>query len=208
MKKEQKPSHQKALEIFLSKGGILKTSEAIKAGIHPRTLYKLRDQGVIEQLGRGLYGITGLPDITDPDLVTVAKKVPNAVICLISALYFHRLTNQIPHCIHIAIPQHIKAPKFDYPPARFYWFSKKLWESGIEEHLVSGIKIKVYSIEKSIIDCFKHRNKVGIEVAIEALKNYWESGNTDLGKIQQFAKISKVDKIIKPYLETIINEQS
>ena len=206
MKKEQKSSHQKALEIFQSKGGILKTGEAMKAGIHPRTLYELRDRGVIEKLDRGLYGVAGLPDISDPDLVIVTKKVPNGVICLISALYFHRLTNQIPHCIHVAIPQHVKAPKIDYPPVRFYWFSKKMWESGIEEHALGGIK--VYSREKTIVDCFKHRNKVGVEVAIEALKNYWENGNTNLEKIQQFAKISKVDKIIKPYLETIINEQS
>jgi len=208
MKKGQKPSHQKALEIFQSKGGILKTSEAIKAGIHPRTIYELSDCGVIERLDRGLYGLAGLPEISDPDLVTVTKKVPNGVICLISALYFHRLTNQIPHCVHIAIPQPIKAPKVEYPPVRFYWFSEKIWEQGIEEHIIGGIKVKIYSREKTIVDCFKHRNKVGIEVAIEAFKNYWESGNTDLEKIQRFAKISKVEKIIKPYLETIINEQS
>ncbi len=208
MKRKQKPSLLKALKIFKSKNGILKTSEAIKAGIHPRTLYELRDCGMIEKLDRGLYGLRGLPDISDPDLVTVAKKVPNGVVCLISALYFHRLTNQIPHCVHIAIPQHIKAPKIDYPPVRFYWFSEKTWESGIEEHVIGGIKVNVYSREKTIIDCFKHRNKVGIEVAIEALKNYWESDNIDLNKIKHLAKISKVEKIIKPYLETIINEQS
>jgi predicted transcriptional regulator of viral defense system len=144
-------------------------------------------------------------NISDPDLVTISKIVPKGVFCLISALYFHNLTNQIPHCIHIAIPQHIKAPKIDYPPAQFYWFSKWIWEAGIEEHFIGEIKIKVYSREKTIIDCFKHRNKIGIEVAIEALRTYWESGNRDLGKIQQFARISKVEKTIKPYLETIIN---
>ena len=208
MKKIQKPSQLKALKIFQSNAGILRTSEAIKAGIHPRTLYELRDLGVIEQLDRGLYGVAGLPEIGDPDLVTVAKKVPNGVICLISALYFHQLTNQIPHCVHIAILQHIKAPKIDYPPVRFYWFSEKTWEQGIEEHVIGRTKVRIYSREKTIIDCFKHRNKIGIETAIEALRNYWESGDTNLDKIQNLSKISKVDKLIKPYLETIINEQS
>jgi len=207
-KKNNKKSLQKAVKIFQSKGGILRYNEAIKEGIHSRTLYELKDLGIIEQLDRGLYAIVGLPGVSDPDLVTVSKKVPKGVICLISALNFHGLTNQIPHYMHIAIPQQIKAPKIEYPPVRFYWFSKEIWESGIEEHIINKIKVKVYSKEKTIVDCFKHRNKIGIEVSIEALRNYWESGKADLEKIQQIAKISKVEKVIKPYLETIINEQS
>jgi len=199
MKKRQKLSHQKALEIFQAKGGILKTDEAIKAGIYPSILYELRDQGKLERIDRGLYGIAGLPELSDPDLVAVIKKVPRGVIFLISALYFHRLTNQIPYCLHIAIPQHVKASKIYYPPVRFYWFSEKTWQSVIE-----GTIVKCYSKEKTIIDCFKHRNKIGVE----ALKNYWENGRANLRKINEYAKVSKVDRIIQPYLETIINEQS
>ncbi|NGX38824.1 MAG: hypothetical protein KR126chlam1_00137 [Chlamydiae bacterium] len=208
MKKRRKSSEQKALEIFQSKGGILRTSEALEAGIHPRTLYQLRDRNAIEQITRGLYGIAGLPEVSDPDLVIAAKKVPNGIICLISALYFHRLTSQIPHCVHIAIPQHIKAPKVDYPPMRFYWFSEKTWNAGIEEHEIGTTLVRCYSKEKTIIDCFKHREKIGIEVGIEALRNYWEKGQANLNEINKYAKISKVDKILNPYLEAIINEQS
>jgi len=149
-----------------------------------------------------------LPNITDPDLVIVSKLIPKGVICLISALYFHKLTNQIPHLVHIAIPQNIKAQKIDCIPTQFYWFSDKTWKSGIEKHVIGKVTVKVYSKEKTIVDCFKHRNKIGIEVCIEALRNYWESGQTDLEKVLQIAKLLKVDKIMKPYLETIINEQS
>ncbi len=208
MRKKNKSSHQKALKIFRSEDGILKTSEALESGIHPRTLYELREEGEIEQISRGLYGIAGLPDTSDPDLVTVAKKVPHGVICLISALYFHHLTSQIPRSIDVAIPQHIKAPKIDYPPMRFYWFSEKMWEAGIEEHLMGKVKIRCYSKEKTVVDCFKHRNKIGIEVAIEALKNYWENDHPNLTKINKYAKLSRVDKVMKPYLEMIVNEQS
>lgn len=203
----RKNSFERALQVFDSRG-VLTTGEARKAGIHPRTLYELRDQGVIEKLDRGLYGIKGLRGISDPDLAVVAKKIPKGVLCLISALYFHRLTNQIPHYIYLAIPQKTKAPKVPYPPVKFYWFSEKIWEIGIEQHSIGNVTINCYSKEKTIVDCFKHRNKIGIEVAIEALKNYWKDGNTNLEKIKEFAKISKVDKVMQPYLESVLNEDS
>ena len=197
----------KALQIFKKHGGILRYSEAFKLGIHPRTLYALKASGQIEQLQRGLYCLPGLPEHSQPDLVTIVKKIPKGIICLISALYFHNLTTQIPHFIFIALPQGYKPPKIEYPPAKFFWFSKGTHETGIEIHKFKNICVQIYSKEKTIVDCFKHRNKIGLEVAIEALRIYWRQKKTNIDEIIRFAKISKVEKTLKPYLETIINEQ-
>ncbi len=207
-RKKSTKIEKRALEIFQANGGILRSSDAIKKGIHPRTLYALRNAGLIEQLQKGFYCLRGLPGHNQPDLVSIASKVPNGVICLISALFFHKLTTQIPHFIYIAVRQGYKPPKIDYPPARFYWFSNSIFELGIEVHELDGIPVRFYSKEKTIVDCFRFRNKIGIDVAIEALKKYWQQGRPNLDLILKFAKIGRIEKIIKPYIETIINESS
>jgi predicted transcriptional regulator of viral defense system len=199
---------KKALAVFRSNGGILRSSDAIKKGIHPRTLYALRDAGLIEQVQKGLFCLPGLPGHTQPDLVIAARKVPTAVICLISALFFHRLTTQIPHYIYLAVRQGYKPPKIDHPPTQFYWFSNSTFDLGVEVHELEGVKVRCYSKEKTIVDCFKFRNKVGIDVAIEALKKYWQQGKPRLDLLMRFAKIARIEKIIKPYIEVVINESS
>lgn len=199
---------KQAIEIFQSHGGILRSNDAIKLGIHPRTLYGLKEEGKIELLQRGLFCLPGLPGHTQPDLVTVAKLVPGGVLCLISALYFHRLTSQIPHFIYIAVKQGYKPQKIDYPPIKFFWFSESLFADGIESHDLEGVLLRCYSKEKTIVDCFRYRNKIGIDVAIEALKKYWVQGNPKLDVVMKHAKIGRIEKIIKPYIETVINESS
>lgn len=113
----------KAKALFRRHGGLLRTSEALRLGIHPRTLYAMRDEGVLEQLSRGLYRLAELPPLGAPDLVAVARKVPTAVICLISALAFHELTVQIPHTVYIALARGTEPPRLDYPPVRIFWFT-------------------------------------------------------------------------------------
>lgn len=207
-RKKRSIGEKRAIEVFKGHGGILRSSEAIKLGIHPRTLYALRDAGLIEQLQRGLFCLPGLPGHTQPDLVTIARKVPDGVICLISALFFHKLTTQIPHFVYLAVKPGYKPPKIDYPPVHFYWFSKSIFELGIEIHEMKGIPVRCYSKEKTIVDCFRYRNKIGIDVAIEALKKYWLQGHPKLDLIMKHAKTCRIEKIIKPYIETIINESS
>src|SRR5262245_28541100 len=111
---------KRAIEIFQDHGGILRYADAIKFGIHPRTLFALKSSGLLEQLQKGLYCLPGLPGHTQPDLVSIARKVPTGIICLISALFFHGLTTQIPHFIYLAVRQGYKPPRIDYPPTRFY----------------------------------------------------------------------------------------
>lgn len=192
---------QNARKIFTRCGGTLRTTEAIAGGIHPRTLYAMRDTGEIEQLSRGVYRLAGLPPLSEPDLATIAKRIPQGVVCLISALAYHELTTQIPHEVHIALPRTARRPTLAYPPARFYRFSRGAFEAGIETHVIDGIPVRVYGPEKTLADCFKFRNKIGLDVAIEALRSYRGRRGARLQKVLEFARTCRVDRLLRPYLE-------
>ena len=194
------------IDIFREHKGILRTSEAIKLGIHPAYLYKLRDEGVIESLGRGIFRLTSMPDFSEPDLVLASKRIPRGVICLISALSYYDLTTQIPHFVYIALPRTSRLPQVSYPPLRCFWYSKKAYEAGVETILVNGFPVKIYSIEKTLADCLKFRQKIGMDIVIEALKEYWRKGRTDLDKLYDYAKICRVEKVLQPIIETIVSQ--
>lgn len=185
-------------------GGTIRTSDAIKQGIHCRTLYALRDNGLLTQISRGIYRLAQLEPIANPDLVTVAARTPNAVVCLISALAFHNITTQIPRTVSIAIPKDAKPPRIDYPPITAHKFSNEAFNSGIEKHMLDGLSVKIYSAEKTLADCFKFRNKIGIDICIEALKLYKSRKKVQIEKIIKCADICRVKKLMMPYLETII----
>ena len=204
----KKTTLSKAIKVFKLHGGMLRYTEAIKEGIHPRILYKLCDLGLIEQLQRGLYVLTNLPDIEEPDLVIISKIVPEGIICLVSSLYFHRLTVQIPRWIDVAVRQKYVPPKVKYPPTQIHWFSDKFYKAGIESHKFNGAEVKIYSREKSIIDCFRLRKKVGIDIALEALKNYLKQDNLNINLLLDFAKESRVIKVLEPYLQALTYDQS
>ncbi len=159
-------------DIFRSCGGQLRMSEAIKRGISRYMLYTLRDKGVIGQVSRGVYRLTELPPISNPDLVTVGLRFPKAVICLVSALAYHELTTQIPRSISVAVPRESRQQSLDYPPLSVHRFSGSAFRAGIEEHQIDGVPVKIYSPEKTLADCFKFRNKIGMDVVLEALKLY------------------------------------
>src|SRR6185295_15951435 len=142
----------KARNVFAEHGGMLRTSKAIRLGIHPRTLYALRDAGEIEQDGRGLYRLSTAPPLSSPDLVPIAIRIPRAVICLISALAHHRLTTQVPHAVDIALPSHAQIPKVAGIPLRVFWYSDPSFSAGIDVVSIDQIPVQVYSPEKSIAD--------------------------------------------------------
>ena len=193
-----------AERIFQRNGGILKTGEALEQGIHRRTLYAMRDAGMLERLDRGLYRLAGLPPLSDPDLVTVGRKIPKGVICLISALHFHNITTQIPHAVSIAVSRGTEPPRLNFPPIRVYWFSGEAFTAGVEEHTIENTKIRVYCAEKTLADCFKYRNKIGMDTVLEALTLYRENRKTKRRKLLQFAKVCRVEKVIRPYLEVLL----
>ncbi len=189
-------------ELFRQYGGIIRTRTALKKGIHPRKLYKLRDAGKIIEISRGIYQLAEFAELNNSDLAAVSLRVPDAVVCLISALSFHDLTAEIPHEVYLAIPSGKENPKIDFPPIRFFHFSEKTLSAGVETHLVGGVKVKVFSAEKTVADCFKFRNKIGIDVAIEGLKRCL-SRSGSRAKILEYARLCRVEKIISPYLQAI-----
>jgi predicted transcriptional regulator of viral defense system len=146
----------------------------MRLGIHPRTLYSLRDAGDIEQVGRGLYRLSTAPPLSSPDLVPIAIRFPRAVVCLVSALAHHGLTTQVPHTVDIALPSHAQVPKVDGVPLQVFWYPESSFRAGVDLITVDDVPMKVYSPEKTIADCFKYWNKIGLDIAIEALRAYRE----------------------------------
>jgi predicted transcriptional regulator of viral defense system len=189
------------VEIFRSHGGQLRMSDAIKYGISRYMLYNLRDKGILEQVTRGVYRLVELSPISNPDLVTVALRFPNAIVCLVSALAFHDITTQIPRSVSIAVSRKSRVPSLDYPPLSVHRFSELTFSVGIEVHHIDGVPIKIYCPEKTIADCFKFRNKIGIDVVLEALKLYKTSKQFNLETLLKYAKICRVKKVMYPYLE-------
>jgi len=195
----------KKLIVFLKKNnGIATFADIINAGFHKDTLSLLLKSDQIEKISRGLYRLKEGINLSNPDLITASIKIPKGVVCLISALSFHNITNEIPRYIELAIPRGTHPNKIDYPPIKLYSISEKMWKSGIEEHNIEGYKIRVYSLAKTIVDCFKFRNKIGIDVARNALKEAILKRNISSNEIIYFAKICRVKNIIFPYLESMI----
>ena len=192
------------IAIFRKHGGQLRMSEAIAHGITRYMLYSLRDKGIIEQVSRGFYRLVELPPISNPDLVTVSLRFPNAVICLISALSYHNITTQIPHVVAVAVPRDSRIPSLDYPPVQAHRFSNDAYNSGIENHSIDGVPVKIYTPEKTLADCFKFRNKIGMDVVIEALKLYRSRQQFNLEKLLTYAEVCRVKNIMTPYLEATI----
>ncbi|MCK5922708.1 MAG: type IV toxin-antitoxin system AbiEi family antitoxin domain-containing protein [Methylococcales bacterium] len=193
-----------AKRVFHRHGGVMKTGEATAEGVHCRTLYAMRDTGTLERLGRGLYRLADLPPLSDPDLTIVARKIPKGVICLISALHFHNMTTQIPHAVSIAISRGTEPPRLEFPPIRVHWFSSEAFTAGIEEHTIENTTIRVYCAEKTLADCFKYRNKIGMDTVLEALKLYHENRKPSPVELLQFARVCRVENVMRPYLETLL----
>jgi len=191
-------------EIFRQHGGQLRMSKAIGNGISRYTLYKMRDDGIIEQISRGIYRLVDLPPISNPDLVTVGLRFPNAVVCLISALSYHEITTQIPHEVSVAVLRNARMPSLDSPPVRAYKFSDEAFNAGVEIHQIDRVSVQIYSVEKTLADCFKYRNKLGMDVVLEALKLYRSQKKYNLNELLKYAKICRVDKVMKPYLEATL----
>ncbi len=195
---------EKAEKVFRHHGGVLRMSEAIKANIHRRMLYSMLETGIIEKLGRGLYRLADLPPLGNPDLVAVSLKIPNGVICLISALAYHEITTQVPHEVYVALERGTEAPRLTHPPIRIFWFSGQAFTHGIQTHKIDGVPVRIYSPEKTIADCFKYRNKIGLDTAIEALKLYREKKRFKSEELVQFSRVCRVEKVIRPYLEALL----
>lgn len=203
MKTRMPLAKERALGTFREHGGLLRSSRALELGIHPRTLYALRDAGQLIVLARGVYRLAGLPPLVDPDLVPVALRAPQAVMCLISALAFHEITTQIPHEVYVALPRGVRRPRLAHPPLRVFRYSGLCLTEGVDTHTVDGVAIRVFSAAKTVADCFKFRNKVGLDVALEALKLCRERKGIQPDELLRFARVCRVEKVMLPYVEAI-----
>ncbi|QNI02816.1 type IV toxin-antitoxin system AbiEi family antitoxin domain-containing protein [Halomonas sp. SH5A2] len=187
--------------LFRQHGGQLRLSEALARGFSRYQFYQLRDEGLIEPVSRGLYRLVDLPPTENPDLVAAATRFPHAVLCLISALDWHSMTTQIPHQVHLAVERDARLPVLDYPPVAGYRFSGQAFSEGVEKVEVDGVTLQVYNPEKTLADCFKFRNRIRMDVVLEALELYRTRKTFLPGKLMKYANICRVAKVMAPYVE-------
>lgn len=183
--------------------GIVRTRDITVQRLPRVLLTRLVRQGALERVGRGLYAIPGRPVSQHMSLAAVAKKCPKAVVCLLSALRFHDLTTQSPGEVWLAIPNKARAPQLDYPPLRILRFSNCALADGVERHKVEGIPVRITGIARTVVDCFKFRNKVGLDVALEALREARRTKRASVDQLWSFATRFRMANVMRPYLETI-----
>ncbi len=193
-----------ASKLFKENNGILRTSQAQRLGIDRHTLAAMIDVGSLVKEARGIYRMANLPPLSEPDLIQVSLRIPQGVICLISALSFHHITTQSPYMVYIAIPHDTKKPRLDYPPIEVIRPSGDVYIKGIQEHFLDGVVVRIYNKEKTIADCFKFRNKIGLDIAIEALRQYLHDKGSDIEKLLSYARIDRIEKVITPYIEAML----
>ena len=185
--------------------GVLRVRDLTSRGIHPEYLRRLCQKGLLTRTGRGLYVAADAEISVHHGLAQAGKRVPHGVICLLSALQFHELGTQSPFEVWMALDRRAARPRMDYPPLRIVRFSGKALTEGIEEHTIESVRVRVYNPAKTVADCFKYRNKIGLDVALEALRDYREQKQCSNDDLWRFAKICRVANIMRPYLEMAVS---
>jgi predicted transcriptional regulator of viral defense system len=181
--------------------GVLRPKELDHYGIPLKYLYRLERAGKLQRVGRGLYALPDAEPSANRSLVEAAKRVPSGVVCLLSALRFHELTTQAPFEVWMAIAEKAWRPRIEYPPLRIFRFSGGALDEGVEKHVVEGVSISVFSPAKTVADCFKYRNKIGLDVAIEALRECLRDRRCSMDDLWHYAGVCRVRNVMRPYLE-------
>ena len=184
--------------------GVIRIRDVKEMGIHPETVRRLYAKGLLIRTGRGLYTPADAEVTMHHSLVEAAKRVPGGVVCLLSALAFHDIGTQLPHEVWLALDRTARRPRVDYPPLRVVRFSGQALMEGIEEHVLEGAKVRIYSLAKTVVDCFKYRNKLGLDVALEALRECWRGQKCTTDDLAHFARLCRVWNVMRPYLETVV----
>jgi predicted transcriptional regulator of viral defense system len=194
---------EKTLKIA-SKTGVIQPKDLDQYGIPRKYLHILYRKGLLDKIGRGLYVSPELAPTENRSLAEICKRIPHAVVCLISALQFHDLTTQLPSKVWIAVDRKARLPNAAVLPVRVYRFSGKALTEGVEEHKIEGVTVKVYNPAKTVADCFKYRNKIGLSIALEALKDCLQQRKCKPADIDHYARICRISSVIRPYLEAVI----
>lgn len=189
---------------LVRKHGVIRANDFVQAGVPTAILSRMVKRGDLVRIGRGLYSAPDTEITEHHNLVQIAKRVPRGVVCLISALNFHALTTQIPHEVWLAIDVKAHKPKIDYPPIRIVRFSGIALEYGIETHVLEGVAVSITSVAKTVADCFKYRNKIGLDVALEALRDALKTRAATSDEIWNAAKACRVASVMEPYLQAML----
>ena len=183
---------------------VLRAGDVRGQGWSPQLLIRLQQAGKLQRIARGLYSLPEAEISEHQTLVEVCHRVPKAVICLLSALQFHEIGTQMPHEVWIALPEASQTPALDYPTLRVARLRGPAYAEGIQTVIEHGSPIRVYSVAKTVTDCFKFRHKIGLDVALEALKEAWRARKLNIDELSPFAKINRVQRVMQPYLEAVV----
>jgi predicted transcriptional regulator of viral defense system len=198
-----KSRKEQVIEVVKEKG-VLRPKDLDSYGIPREYLSRLCERGLLQRVGRGLYVLADAEVTEYQTLAEASKRVPQGVLCLLSALQFHGLTTQAPFEVWMALEQKAWQPQVDRPRMRFVRFSGPAFESGVEEHRIKGVPVKVYCPAKTVVDCFKYRNKIGLDVALEALRDCRSQRKCTNDELWRYAKVCRVANVMKPYLEATL----
>jgi predicted transcriptional regulator of viral defense system len=194
---------EEALE-FIKTKGFVRTRDLTALGIRRDYLATLLREGLVERVGRGIYTLPGFEATEYHSLAEASKRVPRGIACLLSALRFHGLTTQNPSRVWMAIDRKARLPELDTPLVQLVRFSGAALNHGIEEHTIEGVPVRVYNPAKTVADCFKYRNKIGLDVALEALRDCWKQRRATMDQLWDAAETCRVAKIMRPYLESLV----
>jgi predicted transcriptional regulator of viral defense system len=196
-------THEERAIALASKHVLLRARDLVAAAIPSVTLTRMTAAGKLTRVGRGLYRLPEAPISEHHSLLIVARKMPDAVLCLLTALQFHGLTTQLPRQVWVAMPRGSHMPRLGHPTVRMVQVSEALLRVGVEAHKRDGVKLKVYGVTRTVVDCFKHRNKVGLDVALEALRDALSQKKTTMDKLWRMATVCKASNVMRPYLEAM-----
>ncbi len=183
---------------------LLSAADVRKRGESAQLLLKLHQAGKLQRVARGVYSLPDHPPTEHQTLAEVCQRLPKAVICLLSALQFHEIGTQLPHEVWIALPEGTQTPVVTYPPLRIVRLRGAAYADGIEMVMNQGTPIRVYCVAKTVTDCFKFRNKIGLDVALEALKDTWRQRRVTMDELTRCARIDRVERVMRPYLEAMV----
>lgn len=194
---------------LLAMSGILRTRDLENSGISRQQLSRLTREGVIVRLGRGIYSLPDSDISRHHSLAEICTRIPHCIICLTSALEFHGLTTQVPSRVTIMIEKHARSPKIEYPPIQCVRARGFSFSTGVQTHTIEGVSIHITDPYKTVVDCFKYRNKIGMDIAIEALREILvspvhEKDSLNIRtEIRHYAQICRVEQVMRPYLEAL-----
>jgi predicted transcriptional regulator of viral defense system len=188
---------------YITKRGIVRPQDIVSRGWARSYLQRLESKGLIKRIGRGLYTAQDAAITEQRSMAEACKRIPHAVVCLLSALQFHKITTQLPFEVWIALDIKARKPNLDFPPLHVVRFSGKALSDGIESHAVEGVNIRVCNVAKTVADCFKYRNKIGLDVAIEALRECRQKRLATVDELWHYASVCRVTKVMQPYLQAI-----